>query len=177
MRLFYAIFPPKAVQLALVPVQGKVKGYKGWRLSKPEQLHITLLFLGEVHNEALERLSSVGKMVAKSVKPFEITLGGTGYFPASGSPRVWFVKAEGEGLESLATGLRQALPEFGSAEGGREDKFHPHLTLARKKGPAPRVGPQVLGLNFEAKAVCLVESRLEKSGSRYEVLEVFPLQS
>lgn len=172
MRLFYAIFPPPAVQQSLVPLQEKVKGYKGWKTSKTEQLHITLLFLGEVHNEALGQLSSVGKAVAKSVKPFQVELGGTGYFPAAGSPRVWFVKAEGDGLWDLATGLRQALPEVEAKE-----KFHPHLTLARKKGPAPRVGPQVLGLKFEAKAVCLVESRLEKSGSEYRVLEVFPLQS
>ncbi|GEM88320.1 RNA 2',3'-cyclic phosphodiesterase [Meiothermus granaticius] len=170
MRLFYAIFPPKAIQQALVPTQEALRHYKGWKLAPPEQLHITLLFLGEVHNEGLEHVSQVGRTVARSVPPFEVRLGGTGYFPASGSPRVWFVKAEGEGLEPLASGLRRALPEFERAE-----RFHPHLTLARKKGPAPRIGPQVLGLRFQAKAVCLVESRLEKSGSKYEVLEVFPL--
>lgn len=175
MRLFYAIFPPPTVQRALASAQDKVKGYKGWKTARPEQLHITLFFLGEVHDGVLEQLSLVGRAVAKSVKPFQVELGGTGYFPASGSPRVWFIKAEGVGLEPLASGLRQALPDVRPAKAKPEEKFHPHLTLARKKGPAPRVGPLVLGLRFEAKAVCLVESKLEKSGSEYEVLEVFPL--
>lgn len=171
MRLFYAVFPPPKVQEALAVVQEKVKGYKGWKLSQPDQLHITLLFLGETPPERLRGLLQVGKDAAAGVQPFEVQLGGTGYFPASGSPRVWFVKAEGAGLEPLALNLRQALPDIEVKE-----KFHPHLTLARKKGPAPRVGPVVLDLKFEAKALCLVESTLDPKGSQYRIVERFGLK-
>lgn len=170
MRLFYAIFPPRKVQEALVLAQDKVKAYKGWKVSKLEQLHITLLFLGETPQERLKELSKIGQEVAGLVEPFEVELGGTGYFPASGSPRVWFIKAQGAGLEPLASGLRQALPEVENRE-----KFHPHLTLARRKSPAPRVGPMVLDLKFEAKAVCLVESTLDPKGSQYQIVEQFGL--
>ncbi len=170
MRLFYAIFPPRQVQKALEEAQGKVQGFKGWKPSPPHQLHITLLFLGEQPEERLTEFRRVGQEVAASVPAFAVQLGGTGYFPASGSPRVWFVKATGEGLEPLARGLRVALPDIKTKE-----PFHAHLTLARKKSPAPRMGPLVLGLEFMAKAVCLVESRLERSGSRYRVLDQFPL--
>ncbi len=170
MRLFYAIFPPKAIQQALGQAQQKVQGFKGWKPVPPHQLHITLLFLGEQPKERLPQLHRVGQAVAASVPAFQVTLGGTGYFPPVGSPRVWFVKARGEGLEALAQGLRQALPDIPS-----QDVFHAHLTLARKKRPAPRIGPLVFDLCFEARVLCLVESRLEPSGSVYRVLAQFPL--
>lgn len=169
MRLFYAIFPPREVQAALSQAQEKLRGYKGWKPIPPHQFHITLLFLGEQPPERLLEFSRIGHQAAASIKAFEVELGGTGYFPPNGSPRVWFVKARGAGLEPFAAALQQALPDLKSAP------FKPHLTLARKKGPAPRVGPLVMNIRFPVKAVCLVESKLERSGSRYRVLEEFPL--
>ncbi|GEM83575.1 RNA 2',3'-cyclic phosphodiesterase [Meiothermus hypogaeus] len=169
MRLFYAIFPPRAVQEALGEAQEKVRGFKGWKLSPPPQLHITLLFLGQQPEERLPEFRRIGREIAATVPEFKVELAGTGYFPPTGSPRVWFVKASGVGLEPLAQRLQGALPEIKAAA------FHPHLTLARKKGPAPRIGPLVLNLQFQAKAVCLVESKLERSGSQYRVIEQFPL--
>ncbi|MCS7194715.1 MAG: RNA 2',3'-cyclic phosphodiesterase [Meiothermus sp.] len=168
MRLFYALFPPRAVQQSLAQIQEKLRPYRGWRPVQPHQMHITLLFLGEQPEARLPELRQTGREVAARVPAFEVTLGGTGYFPAAGSPRVWFVKASGVGLEPLASGLQQAL-------GIGEGTFRPHLTLARKKGPAPRVGPVVVNLRFTARAVCLVESKLEPAGARYRVLEAFPL--
>ncbi|GIW25321.1 RNA 2',3'-cyclic phosphodiesterase [Meiothermus sp.] len=169
MRLFYAIFPPRQIQEALAEVQARVRGFKGWKLSPPHQLHLTLLFLGEQPQARLPEFRRVGQAVAAGVPAFEIELGGTGYFPPTGSPRVWFVKASGAGLEPLSQGFQQALSDIPAKA------FSPHLTLARKKGPAPRIGPVVLQLKFEAKAVCLVESKLERSGSQYRVLQEFPL--
>lgn len=170
MRLFYAIFPPREVQAALGEAQAKLRRYKGWRPSPPHQLHITLLFLGEQPPERLPEFGHIGRRLAALVPAFEVELGGTGYFPPTGTPRVWFVKASGKGLETLAQGLQQALPEIVAAP------FKPHLTLARKKGPAPRIGPLVMNLRFQAKAVCLVESKLARSGSQYHILEQFPLK-
>lgn len=183
MRLFYAIFPPREVQAALGKAQEKLRSYKGWRPTPPHQLHITLLFLGEQPPERLPEFRHIGRKLAALVPAFEVELGGTGYFPPSG-PRVWFVKASGEGLEPLARGLQKALCCTGaspSRSGSSPPEtaaapFKPHLTLARKKGPAPRIGPLVINLRFQAKAVCLVESKLARSGSQYHVLEQFPLK-
>ncbi|WP_299425406.1 RNA 2',3'-cyclic phosphodiesterase [uncultured Meiothermus sp.] len=169
MRLFYAIFPPRRVQEALSEAQEKVRSFKGWKPGLAHQLHITLLFLGEQPSDRLQEFRRTGQEVAATIPAFEVELGGTGYFPASGSPRVWFVKVTGEGLEPLARGLQQAT------DIKTREQFHPHLTLARKKGPAPRIGPMVMNLRFKANAVCLVESALERSGSQYRVIEVFPL--
>jgi RNA 2',3'-cyclic 3'-phosphodiesterase len=168
MRLFYAVFPPPEIQEALSQPQQAVKSFKGWKVAKPSQMHITLFFLGEQPHNRLRFLVELGQQIR--VAPFSVQLGGTGYFPPTGSPRVWFVKASAEGLGHIFTQLQAALPDI-TVKG----KFTPHLTLARKKGPAPRVGPVVFDQSFAVNQFCLVESTLEKSGSQYRILERFDL--
>lgn len=170
MRLFYAVFVPENVREVLALAQEKVRSYSGWKATRPEQLHVTLMFLGEVAENRLPELRKVGEKVAAGVAPFTARVRGTGFFPEQGSPRVWFAKAEGAGFEPLASGLRQALPECAEAQG-----FKPHITLARRKGPAPRPGSVVFDLEFGVQEASLVHSELSSSGSRYQVLEQFPL--
>ena len=119
----------------------------------------------------MDLFSDVGQKVSGEVAPFVVKMGGMGYFPEGGSPRVWFVKAKGEGLEPLANGLRQALPGFIN----QSEKFKPHITLARKKDSAPRLNAEVGNLEFTANEFCLVESELDKSGSKYRIVERFAL--
>jgi 2'-5' RNA ligase len=172
MRLFYALFVPSDLHPKLLEVQAKARSYKGWRLTRPEQFHLTLLFMGQVSEDRLDLFSDVGQKVSEQVAPFGVKMGGTGYFPEGGTPRVWFVKANGEGLEPLAVGLRQALPGFA----GESEKFKPHITLARKKGPAPRLNTNLDALEFTATEFCLVESELDKTGSKYRIVERFMLE-
>lgn len=171
LRLFYAIFVPQELRPPLEEAQRKLRGYRNWKPTPPEQLHLTLMFLGEVPRERLGETVQVGAMVARRVAPFTLRLGGTGYFPADGTPRVWFVKAEGAGLEALASGLREALPDLGDPK-----PFKAHITLARRKGPAPRIGPVVFDLEFEVGQISLVQSELSPEGSRYRVLHGFELK-
>lgn len=171
LRLFYAIFVPPELRPPLEEAQRKLKGFRNWKATPPEQLHLTLMFLGEVPRGRLDETVQVGAVVARRVAPFTLHLGGTGYFPPDGTPRVWFVKAEGAGLEPLAAGLREALPDLGDPK-----PFKGHITLARRKGPAPRVGPVVFDLEFGVEGFTLVQSELSKQGSRYRVLQRFELK-
>jgi 2'-5' RNA ligase len=171
MRLFFALFVPPDLHPKLLEVQAKAVAFKGWRLTRPEQFHLTLLFMGEVGAEWLELFSDVGQRISAEVAPFVVKMGGTGYFPEGGTPRVWFVKASGDGLELLAGGLRRALPGFA----GQSKKFKPHITLARKKDSAPRVNVGVESLEFIASEFCLVESELDKTASKYRIVERFGL--
>lgn len=171
MRLFYALFVPPDLHPKLLEVQAKASSFGSWRLTRPEQFHLTLLFMGDVGEDGLELFSDVGQRISAEVAPFVVKMGGTGYFPERGTPRVWFVKATGEGLEPLAQGLRQALPGFA----GQSEKFRPHITLARKKDSARRINVGVGGLEFSASGFCLVESELDKTGSKYRIVERFGL--
>lgn len=171
LRLFYAIFVPKELRPELAELQRRLRGYRNWKPTPLEQLHLTLMFLGEVARERLGEVTKAGEAVARQVAPFTLRLGGTGYFPPEGTPRVWFVKAEGVGLEPLASGLRAALPGLGDAK-----PFKAHITLARRKGPAPRVGPVVLDREFAVRRISLVQSELFPKGSLYHVLREFELK-
>ena len=169
MRLFYAVFVPEEIAKKLAEAQ---KGLVGkWKPVPPHQMHLTLLFLGEVPEERLGELKGIGRDVAGSVPAFTARVRGTGHFPEAGSPRVWFAKAEGEGFLPLATRLRESLPEFDDGKA-----FKPHITLARKKGPAPRVAPVVFDLEFPVRTLTLVRSRLTPRGPHYERIATFPLK-
>lgn len=170
MRLFYAVFLPPEAQKALVEAQKRLDPFKGWRRVPPHQLHLTLLFLGEVAEEEVAGLLRLGRRLARAIPPFTARLRGTGYFPNEGSPRVWFAKVEGEGFSPLAEGLRAG------AKDPDPKPFVPHITLARKKGPAPRVGPVVFSLEFPVEEFALVQSLLKPKGPEYKILERFPLR-
>ncbi|WP_337843939.1 RNA 2',3'-cyclic phosphodiesterase [Thermus sp.] len=170
MRLFYAVFLPQEIREALKEAQAKVAPFKGWKTTPPHQLHLTLLFLGERPESELDELKALGHRLGRTAPPFTAYLRGTGYFPNEGSPRVWFAKAEGEGFTRLAEALRAEL-------GDPDPKpFKPHITLARKKGPAPRVPPVVFGLSWPVEEFALVRSELRPKGPVYTILERFPLR-
>ncbi|GAB5603195.1 RNA 2',3'-cyclic phosphodiesterase [Thermus sp. FJN-A] len=179
MRLFYAVFLPEPVRQALVEAQGQVARYKGWKEVAPHQLHLTLLFLGERPAEDLEGLLALGHRLGRRFPPFVARIRGTGYFPNEGTPRVWFAKAEGEGFLPLAEGLRQGVVELLGEEALRpagDRPFKPHITLARRKAPAPRVPPVVFGLEWPVTEFALVRSELRPKGPVYTILEKFPLR-
>ena len=171
MRLFYALPLPLEVQGALEQAQKKLRG--NWRPVRPDHLHITFAFLPKAPENAVQTLVKLGNKVARGHAPFRVRLRGTGYFPGAGSPRVWFVKAEGtegEPMDLLSSDLRGGLTlPF-------EDKpFKAHITLARKKGPAPRLEPLIFTLEWDAEEFVLIESQLHKSGPEYRTVKGFKL--
>ena len=170
MRLFFAVFPPRSVQRELAAAQAALRG--NWKPVREDQIHLTLGFLGEVPEPELARVRAAGRAAALAAPPFRARVRGTGFFPNEGRPRVWFARAEGEGFEPLALALREALPERLDDERG----FKAHLTLARRKGPAPRVAPVVFDLEFPVEAFVLVESRLTPKGPTYTILDTFSLK-
>jgi 2'-5' RNA ligase len=57
-----------------------------------------------------------------------------------------------------------------------EEKFHAHVTLARKKGSSPRPPPIVFDQAFPVTQFSLVKSTLSKAGPHYQILETFALK-
>ena len=102
-------------------------------------------------------------------------LRGTGYFPNEGSPRVWFVKVEAEGLNELAAPLRAGVQELGLATD--DQAFKAHITLARKKGPAPRVPPITFELGWTANGGSLRARILRKTGPHLRNASTFRFRS
>lgn len=149
----------------------------------PDNLHITLWFIGEVHDDRAAELR--GALQAPFGTPaFDVRLDGCGSFPPSGPPRVfWLGVASGvEPMRQLYGEVRDRLVAIGCEEEKRP--YAPHLTIARVKeigrGSARAVRDAVAAVpaacgSSRVEAVTLFRSRLSPKGSRYEPLLRVPL--
>lgn len=171
-RFFYALKVPASITGPLSEAQRKLKG--NWRTTGREQMHVTLCYLPSAPLERLAELKALGARVTENLGPMDVKLRGTGYFPNEGSPRVWFVKVEAEGLDELAAALRAGVQDLGIET--EEMGFKAHITLARRKGPAPRVPPMNFELGWKAGGATLQRSHLQKTGPIYEQVSTFRFQ-
>lgn len=166
-HLFYAVFVPPALHPSLEVLQAPVK--IGWKTTPAAQLHVTLAFLGEAADEPLSTFLEAGRGVANTLEPFEVNLRGTGFYPADGSPRVWFLKADAPELQIISSALIQRLSLI------PDHKFQPHVTLARKKERGPKPPTHTANLEFQVSQFALVRSFLQRDGPQYLTLEKFHL--
>ena len=111
----------------LKPIQGNI------RWMKPENIHLTLKFLGDLSPERIKTVKRVLDGVASGLRKFDLSLGGLGGFPRLELPRIiWIGIEEGnEETKQLNRSIEGSLAKEGFE---REDRqFHPHLTLGRVK--------------------------------------------
>ena len=177
MRVFVAVIPPSEVQKALTEA-ARALPENAFRLTPPEQVHLTLKFLGEVPSEDLPRLASALGRAARQGEPFDAVVSGFGAFPSTRRARILWagIGAGAEGFRALSRVVEDLLEPEGFV---REDKpFVPHLTLGRARRPVPLEpgGADVPDLGFAVGALDLVESRQDGSGVTYAVLAKFPLE-
>jgi 2'-5' RNA ligase len=142
MRLFVAVDLPDEAREAVAIRQklwaGRLsKSKDGLKLIEPSQMHLTLLFIGEVPEARVPAI--VESMNAPAgMDSFDVTLGGVGVFPPRGAPRVLWI-----GISDGATCLEQLQHEIAervrAVDIAFDDRpFHPHLTLGRWRGGARR---------------------------------------
>ncbi|XLZ69397.1 RNA 2',3'-cyclic phosphodiesterase [Massilia sp. SR12] len=130
-KLFFALWPDASVRQALVRLQQPVRG----RLIAPEQLHLTMAFLGQQPAEALPALQAI--LAASALPALDLSIDCYGYFTR---PRIAWA-----GLRAPPAALLQAQADlmarleaagFSAATHG---EFKPHITLAREANAAPAV--------------------------------------
>jgi 2'-5' RNA ligase len=153
------------------------------RWTVPEQWHVTLAFMAEVPERALDRVLDGVAGAAAAATPLALSLEGAGAFPHPYDARVLWVGVGGEdtALRSLARGVRSACAHAGgSPDGGR---FRGHVTLARMRRPLEatrwlRVLEGYAGPRWTASTVTVIASHLGEGPARrprYEVLAAVPL--
>ncbi|GMV64584.1 MAG: RNA 2',3'-cyclic phosphodiesterase [Candidatus Omnitrophica bacterium] len=155
--------------------------YRSIRWVRPENWHITLLFLGPVQPERVDRLSECLREAAASHSQFDIELAGLGGFPRLSKARVvWVgVKSGKDLLSHLAVTVRQACAGIGLP--GDKKPFEAHLTLGRARSEPvgitvePEIYSQAWGTHT-VREIHLIRSFLEKSGPRYESVSVGTLK-
>lgn len=178
MRLFIAIELPAHVKEVLSGLQTDIPGV---RWVPAEQLHLTLLFLGEIEPECLDELCS--RLATIAVPPFTFTFDRIGCFPRSGSAKIlWAGIKEQPGLARLALLVREAA--LICAIQTDERPFSPHITLARSKQPdfgnaAEFINLPIIASKFSVpvRNFTLYHSRLTQQGAVHEAIRVFPLSA
>lgn len=157
----------------------------GVRWAKPEQLHLTLRFLGDVSAERLPELTQALGHALAGVAPFTLHLHGCGVFPSPRAPRVLWLGLEGNlpALHDLRRRVSEAVVGFG--DHAETHAFHPHLTLGRANRPDAAMARALQTFladaaprppcPWEVGEVRLMRSQLRPSGAEHSELAGFSL--
>ena len=178
MRLFLAVDLPAELRSRLEGLQRELRSLLPQaRWVRPEGIHLTLKFLGEVAPERVEELCRCVAEALPRLAPWEVEARGLGAFPSLQRPRVVWVGVEDPSgrLFELQRRLERGLVPLGFP---LERGFVPHLTLARVKGSARALPPRADGFGrLRVEEVVLFRSELRPEGARYSRLRAFPLRS
>ena len=182
MRLFVAVVPPPEVRERALKEARSLSWEGHIRWLPPENLHLTLRFLGETPDQELPGLRDALEAACSGQEAFDLTLQDAGAFPSADRARVLWVGV-GDGLERLNALAGEVDAALERLEIEREKRpFHPHLTVGRARTGDARLGNPGSGGNvgpipFEVGVVELVQSRLSREGAVYSIIASFPLDS
>ena len=187
-RFFIAIPVPRAGIEALeeaVKNLGPEIG-KSVRWVRPESVHLTLKFMGDIPGEMVERVLEALPPVAARFSPIDLSISGLGVFPNPRRPRVLWAGVHGdlETLSSLQLAIDDAVGKLGLPKEQRA--FSPHLTLGRVRrdvaeGQLRRIGQAVAAgeltgaPSWTADAVNLMRTELDPAGSRHYLVGSAPI--
>ena len=166
-RTFIAIELPEEARVHLAAQQEALARAGGEvRWVRVENIHLTLVFLGNVRAEEIPGVARAVREAAEGCGPIQLRVGGAGQFPPRGRPRVvWIGMEEPTGaLERLQKRIAEATAPF--AERIENRRYEAHLTLGRVRSPC----------GLEALAAAIAESA-ERTGPEFEAAEVVVFQS
>lgn len=182
-RLFVAVVPPPELRERVLQEAKSLPWEGSVRWLPPENIHLTLKFLGEVPETPDSKLSELDATITalcNGHRAFDLSLDGAGAFPSVQRARVlWVGTCEGsEPLKALAGELEDRLEILGFERETRP--FRPHATVARTKGGGARLGEPgtvdtVGPVSFRVDSVELVRSKLSREGAVYSTVSSYPL--
>lgn len=185
-RTFLAIDPSPEIINEIGSIQNRLKkiiqGDIRW--VRPEGIHLTLKFFGNLSDEDIMKISEVvGKNVV-GIRKLALEVKGIGVFPSLTHPRVLWLGMDGDvnTLIALQKKIDRDLQNCGFKR--EENPFHPHLTLGRIRSHRGLIG---LGKvvesrddypagKFYAEGLTLFKSDLTPKGAVYTKLSYFPFR-
>jgi len=184
-RAFLAIDLPEEVKVQIGNIQDRLKAVvKGVRWTKPEGIHLTLKFFGNISENDIANISRVVERNAIDVKPFILNVSTIGTFPNPRRPRVVWLGVGGtvERLSDLQKEIEKNLESIGFEKEARA--FRAHLTLGRVKVPKVVRGLSEVIKNeesYDAGSFCaggltLFKSDLTPKGAIYTKFAHFPFE-
>lgn len=178
MRLFIATPISRQVETELANIIYQLKSVAGnVRWVKPENIHLTIKFLGETDKSLVEHLSQLIDETSRETNILDFKISKIGGFPNLIRPRALWAGLDGDHseLERLAGSLDQRVHKLGYDRETR--KFSPHLTLGRVKKPQslPQLAHfienyKIEAMPFQIDRLTLFKSTLTPRGPIYERL-------
>jgi len=176
-RSFIAIEIPEKIRTEIeIMLNQFAKADFSVKWVKRDNLHITLLFLGDASREFIESGCQQLESIIKTQKPFELSLSDIGAFPNQQQPRIIWLGVE-KGVDQI-TELQAKIENGFTSIGFKPEarKFHPHLTIGRVKFRF--TNPKVFETTYQSedflvKSVALFKSTLYPSGPIYERIKEF----
>ncbi len=187
MRTFIAIELPQEIksQLAKIQKQLSASGADA-KWVEPENIHLTLKFLGEINPEQQNQIIAILKEIGAKHSEFFAQITSVGAFPKLDYPRIiWAGIDQGnKEIKAIAQKLEEELEKIGIPKEGRE--FASHITIARVRSGKNRI-ELVKALNnlpgklevaeFKVEKISLFKSTLTSSGPLYQPLQEIILQT
>ncbi|MFC1949422.1 RNA 2',3'-cyclic phosphodiesterase [Chloroflexota bacterium] len=186
-RSFIAIELPGELKQKLGQLEAHLKagGLDGVRWVKPDSIHLTLKFLGNVAIDRTGEIAGAMEEAARGIPPFALEVKDLGIFPNPKRVQVAWVGLSGEvdRLELLQQQLESSLERLGFAPESRS--FTPHLTIARVSNRATpderqKFGRLIADARFDANAIrvdaiSLIRSQLTREGAIYSRISLVKL--
>ncbi|MBI2644000.1 MAG: RNA 2',3'-cyclic phosphodiesterase [Candidatus Wildermuthbacteria bacterium] len=183
-RIFIAINLPEDTKHTLLSYQEKWQEMPA-RWTTPENLHVTLAFLGSTSDKELEEVYRIAKETAARSKQFSLTFEKIIYGPQQETPRmIWAVGDKTPELLALQNNLEKTLSNSPILHYQPEKReFNLHITLARlREWEFQRIEPEErsevnenISVSFPVRSIEAMESKLKRSGAEYAILQSFPL--
>lgn len=184
MRCFIAIELPEPIRHRLSGLQEALASLdREVRWTRPEQIHLTLKFLGEVPDREVLGVCEALAGAATLCEPIDLEIGGVGCFPERGAARIIWVGVAGPppSLTRCHAAIERACADVGFAPEDRA--FRPHLTIGRARAargshqlrPALTRHEGFSAGRFVAEELVVFQSILQPGGPIHTVLSRSPL--
>ena len=178
MRTFFCLELPESAKKEISKTAKSIDSPAYVKWVSPENLHITLKFLGDVNRKEVPAIKRKAKISSAQVSPFEMTIDKLSGFPNSGFPKVIWLgsdSAPGE-IFRLQEDLESRLEDLGFEKENRD--YVPHVTLGRTKEEnetkIEKLGSNLTGYGLETNwtvsvdQLTLMESNLKPHGPEYD---------
>ena len=175
MRAFIAVNLPAEFKEEIIILQNRInKDFWRGKLTEPENIHLTLKFLGEISQEKMVKVKELLEKVRMS--PQKIIMEQVGLFKRNSSPAIIWVKIRG--LEKLQEKIDDVL----KYKFEKEKRFMSHITIARVKLVTNKKnfenlirGSKIRPLESQVIEFKLLMSDLSKGKPEYSTLKTYPL--
>ena len=170
LRVFFALWPDAPAHERIAAMAADAVARAGGRAPRPENIHLTVAFVGNVAPDRIAALKRIGASAARAVPPFTLELDRLGAFHHAGIAWLGADVLPME-LEDLVFALREQL----AAKSFPVEKrlYRAHVTLARRCGTMASI--RIAPIAWRVERLTLNASKLSPSGSTYSELAQWPL--